>query len=112
MLYEKCFAINRKSSHNCRSVVNKTCNKSQSDAKGLWSITWRSLVLLPFLFPLGLLWIVLVIVIGILPILALVSLCSREWPLAGILLAVWVLLVFAYRYFKLGRWFEWPPSVL
>ena len=92
--------------------MNTARKQSESDAKALWSITWRSVVLLPLFFPVALLWFILVVAIGVLPIVAVAYLWFGEWRQAGIYFAIWALLLTAYRRFRLGRWFEWPPSVL
>ena len=86
--------------------------KPESDGEALWSVTWRSVVLMPLFFPLALLWLILVIVLGILPIVSVGYLWFGDWRQAGIHFVVWALLLFAYRQLRLGRWFEWPPSVL
>jgi hypothetical protein len=86
--------------------------KRTPDGKALWSIGWRSVILLPLFFPLAVLWLVLVILIGILPFISVAYLWFGEWKQAALHFAIWALLLFAYRRFRLGRWIERPPSVL
>ncbi|HEY2710934.1 MAG TPA: hypothetical protein VGI60_00345, partial [Chthoniobacterales bacterium] len=62
--------------------MKATRDKGESDAKGLWSVAWRAIILLPFLFPLGLVWLGVVVAMGALPIAALICLRLHEWQRA------------------------------
>jgi hypothetical protein len=58
------------------------------------------------------LWLILVMLIGILPLVAVAYLWFGQWRDAAICFGGSAVLLFAYRRLRLGRWFEWPPSVL
>ena len=86
--------------------------RTNSDLGGFWAILWRSVAFLPYMF------LVFVCVGGVwlgrwlLPIRVAVLLYMKEWPRAALTCSVWLSLVWAYRRFRLGRFFEPPPSLL
>ena len=83
-----------------------------SDFKGCWAILWRSFLYLPYM--LG----VFIVVVGvwllrwILPFSAAVFLYDQDWYVAGATLGIWLFALWSYRRFRLGRFFESPPSLL
>jgi hypothetical protein len=89
--------------------MNKT---SRSDFRGAWALLWRSLVFIPYML------LVFILVGGIwlsrwvLPLYAAVWVYVDEWYMAAGILAAWLLSVWAYRRFRLHRFYETPRSLL
>jgi hypothetical protein len=83
-----------------------------SDTAGLWAILWRSLVFVPYMWCIfgvvGIIWLAR----WALPVWAALLVYDLEWLSAASIIALWLLLAFVYRRFHLGRFFEWPPSLL
>jgi TRAP-type C4-dicarboxylate transport system permease large subunit len=89
--------------------MNKT---SRSDFRGAWALLWRSLVFIPYML------LVFILVGGIwlsrwvLPLYAAVWVYVDEWYMAAGILAAWLLSVWAYRRFRLHRFYATPRSLL
>lgn len=83
-----------------------------SSAKAIWSITWRSVLLIPLMLPIAIVWLLMVMSIAVLPLFAILCLWFGLWKDAAIFFAVWAALFWAYRRFALGRIWESPPSFL
>jgi hypothetical protein len=86
--------------------------KHDTDFSGIWSIAWRSFVFLPV----GLAAFVLLVclIAGLLfpPVVAAACLFYGLWWQGITAFAVWLLVIWAWRHFRLSRFFESPPSLL
>jgi hypothetical protein len=86
--------------------------KENSDFKACWGILWRSFVFMPYMLA------VFIVVGGIwlscwvLPVCVAMLIYSGDWSLALITAAFWLLAIWSYRFFRLSRFFESPPSLL
>jgi hypothetical protein len=83
-----------------------------SDAKAIWSITWRSILFIPLMLPIALLWLLVMMSIVILPLVGVAYLSFGLWKDAAICFGVWAILFWACRRFHFGKIWEWPPSYL
>jgi hypothetical protein len=74
-------------------MVNASMERqNDSDGKALWSLTWRSILLIPLMLPVALLWLVLVLSIAGLPFLAAAYLWFGLWRHAAAYFLTWALL--------------------
>jgi len=86
--------------------------RRHAEWKGLWAILWRSMVFLPYML------MVFVCIGGVwlsrwvLPCYAAFLLYLQEWWQAAVAFALWLFVFWAYRRFRLHRFFEAPPSLL
>jgi hypothetical protein len=86
--------------------------RTDSDWKGLRAVLWRSIAFLPYML------LVFVGVGGIwlsrwmLPIYVTILLYLQEWLEAALTCVLWLVLLWAYRRFRLSRFFEPPHSLL
>jgi hypothetical protein len=84
----------------------------ETDWNGVWEIFWRSFVYFPCML------LVFASVAGVwlgrwvVPFWGAFLLCLQEWALATVTWALWLVLIWAYRRFRLRRFFEAPPSLL
>jgi hypothetical protein len=82
------------------------------DWEGLWAILWRSAVFLPYMLLMfvciGSLWL------GrwLLPIYGAVLLFLQEWWQSASAFALWLLVFWVYRRFRIRRFLEAPRSLL
>jgi uncharacterized BrkB/YihY/UPF0761 family membrane protein len=83
-----------------------------SDSRAIWAVAWRSFVFLPFTLLFSLLLLSLVLILLALPIIAAGYLFDGSWRLGAGIFAIWAALMWCYRYFRIGRFFESPPSLL
>jgi hypothetical protein len=86
--------------------------QGKSVAKPIWSLTWRSVIFLPAMLSAA----VLVIgrtsaLIGV-PLLGAACLYFGLWRNAATCFVVWLLIMYVYRRFRIGQFFERPPSYL
>jgi hypothetical protein len=83
-----------------------------SGIKGLWAILWRSIIFLPYMLlifvSIGGIWLSR----WLLPVCGAVLLYDHDWRAAGIVFALWLVLFWAYRHFRLCRYLESPSSLL
>jgi hypothetical protein len=86
--------------------------QKHSDLRPLWAITWRSSVLIPFVLVFGVGLLVIAVSLVVLPICAAVYAYHHVWQPAVVYFVAWLVLCLIWRIFRLGRFFEWPPSVL
>lgn len=80
--------------------------------QALWAILWRSIVFVPwmllaFMFLLGML-----VGLTVLPVFTVIYGYAACWPEAGISLALWLPVLWAWRHYRWWKHFEGPPSVL
>ena len=79
---------------------------------GFWAVLWRSLVFMPYMllifFVIGGIWFIR----WFLPFAAALFLLCGQWREAAFAAVGWAIAVVVYRRFKLGRFFEEPPSLL
>lgn len=81
-------------------------------AAGLWALTWRSVVLLPIVvFTSGFL-VTFGLSLAVLPMLGVVELTTGDRLVGFAMLGAWVAEIWAWRRFKLSRYYEGPPSTL
>ncbi len=84
----------------------------QSDIVACWSILWRSVVFVPLMLTLfvtiGGLWLSR----WVLPAVAILFAFAQLWTHAGLSILAWITSVLIYRYFRLSRFYEDPPSLL
>lgn len=84
----------------------------ESDTRAFWAITWRSILLIPLMLPIAVVWLVIVMSIALLPLFCAASLWLGLLKQAGLFSIIWAAIFYAYRRFRLGRIWEWPPSFL
>jgi hypothetical protein len=84
----------------------------QSAWRGLWAVAWRSIVFLPMMVGVFLLLLVHIIGLFYLPFIGGVWICYGLWQHGLVAFAVWLLLLFSWRPFRLHKHFQSPPSVL
>ena len=86
--------------------------KEYSDWKGCWAILWRSILFIPYMLAVfvgvGGVWLSR----WLLPVCGATFFYLQQWWAAGVAFALWSLAVWAYRRFRLSRFFEAPPSLL
>jgi hypothetical protein len=76
----------------------------QSAAKGLWAVAWRSIVFLPVMLGMFLFLLVHVAGLFMLPFLGTTWLWFGLWQKGFASFAVWLLLLWSWRHFRLrGR---------
>jgi hypothetical protein len=80
--------------------------------KGVWAVTWRSLVFIPVMVVFGFVWLSIVICLAVLPLFVAFCLYNHFWDYALTYSGAWLLLFCTWRVFRLGRFWEWPPSYL
>jgi hypothetical protein len=84
----------------------------QSDLRPLWAITWRSIVLIPFVLVFGIVLVAVALSLVVLPFFVAAYIYHHLWQQALEYSAAWLLLFCVWWFFQLRRFFEWPPSVL
>ncbi len=87
-------------------------HERQSDLRPLWAITWRSIVFIPFVLVFGIFLVAVALSRVVLPLFAAVYAYHHLWQHVLGYFAAWLALYYIWRVFRLGRFFEWPPSVL
>jgi hypothetical protein len=83
-----------------------------SDANAIWSLVWRSILLIPLMLPVAIVWLIAVVSIVILPLFGVMYLWFGLWKNAALSFAVWAILFWAWRRFRFGKIWERPPSFL
>ena len=80
--------------------------------RGLWAVAWRSVALLPYM--LGVFLVLFGVVAGLLglPIAGLLYALAGAWLEAALSFSAWLALFWAWRHFRLRRFFESPSSLL
>jgi hypothetical protein len=86
--------------------------KKETALTGIWAVTWRSFVYMPLGFLVFFLLLCAVIAVLFPPILGIGCLFLGFWWQGIALFAFWFLVLWAWRYFRVGCFFESPPSVL
>ena len=84
----------------------------ESDAKAIWSLVWRSSLLIPLMLPIAIVWLLIVMSIIVLPLFCAAYLCFGLWKNAAVCFVVWAILFWACRRFHFEKIWEWPPSYL
>ena len=86
--------------------------EKQSDLAACWGLFWRCFVFMPVM-------LALFIVLGgiwlcrwLLPLAAAARIFEGNFWTAAVTLIIWFLCFWAYRRFRLSRFFEGPPSLL
>jgi len=85
---------------------------NDSAARGIWAVAWRSLVYLPMMLGMFVLLLVHVCGLFLLPFIVGTYLWFGLWRQGLIALAVWLLLCWSWRHFRLSEHFQSPPSTL
>ena len=86
--------------------------ESQAGLRGLWAVTWRSVVYLPFIFVVFLVLMAVLVGLWCLPVAGALYLWFGSWWHAIASFAAWSVLVWLWRRLRLRTLFEPPPSVL
>jgi hypothetical protein len=79
---------------------------------GVWAVTWRSFVYMPVGFSVFFLLLCLVIAMLFPPIIGTVCLFLGLWWQGIALFVFWFVVTWAWRYFRVRRFFVSPPSLL
>ena len=90
----------------------KESGQEESEAKAIWSLAWRSTLLIPLMLPIALVWLLVLMSIAVLPLVCALSLWWGVWDSAAYAFVFWTVLFWGYRRFRFGRIWEWPPSFL
>jgi hypothetical protein len=95
-----------------RQDMKTSHENPQSDIAACWSILWRSVVYVPLMLSLfvtvGGIWLSR----WMLPPFAILFSVAQLWTHAGLSVLAWLASVLIYRYFRLSRLYEDPPSLL
>ena len=82
------------------------------DLRGIWAVTWRALFLFPAALAVFFLLLLLVAAVILLPCFAGMFFFTGLWWQGAASLVAWAGVLGAWRRFRLGRFFESPPSCL
>jgi hypothetical protein len=85
--------------------------REESSLKGLWAVAWRSVVYLPMMIAMFLLFLAHILGLVLLPLFAVI--CVRwpaSWGYAVVASASWLVVLWSWRHFRLGEHFNTPWS--
>lgn len=80
--------------------------KQDTTLTGIWAIFWRSFVYMPLGLAVFLLLVGVIVALIFPPIIGAMCLCYGLWWQGIAAFAVWSLVIVAWRYFRLARFFE------
>ena len=83
-----------------------------SDAKAIWSLTWRSMLFIPLMLPIAVVWLLIVASLALLPLFGVAYLWFGLWKNAALCFIIWAIIFWACRRFHFGKIWERPPSYL
>lgn len=86
--------------------------KSDSAFSGVWAVAWRSFLYLPVGLAAFLLLVGLIAALLFPPVIGAACLFYGLWWQGIAAIAVWALIIWAWRRLRLHRFFEAPPSLL
>lgn len=84
----------------------------ESDARAIWSLIWRSILFIPLMLPIAVVWLLIVMSIVGLPLFCAGYLWFGFWRNATVCFVVWAVLFWACRRFHFGKIWERPQSYL
>jgi len=92
-----------------KSIVSAEMKtKKEGALSGVWAVAWRSFVYMPLGFAVFFLLLCLVFAAIIPPIIGAECLLMGFWWQGAALFAFWFLVIWAWRCFRIGRFFERP----
>ncbi len=80
--------------------------------RGIWAITWRSIVYLPVTAVVGIGLIALPILVIVLPVAALMHTFVGAWMEAALCILAWILAITLAVNKRVRGWYQRPPSLL
>jgi hypothetical protein len=86
--------------------------KHDTDVFGIWSVAWRAFVFVPVGLAAFLLLIGLFATVLVPPVIGATCLIYGMWWQGMAAFALWSLVIWVWRRFRLVRFFESPPSLL
>jgi len=65
----------------------------ESDAKAIWALTWRSILFIPLMLPIAVVWLLVMVSIVVLPLTGAAYLWFGLWKAAALCFVVWAILL-------------------